>query len=99
MRGPGRSAHRQRPSRCRRACSPPGSWRGWRMRNMCWAGRCTGSSGRWPPTGFDVASGTLVGALKQIAPLVAPWAEAIAAHGRQAGHVHADETSELVPVL
>ena len=43
--------------------------------------------------GFDVASGTLVGALKQIAPLIAPWAEAIAAHGRRAGHVHADETS------
>ena len=43
--------------------------------------------------GFDVASGTLCGALKQIAPLIAPWAEAIAAHGRQAGHVHADETS------
>jgi transposase len=43
--------------------------------------------------GFDVAPGTLCGALKQIAPLIAPWAEAIAAHGRQAGHVHADETS------
>jgi transposase len=43
--------------------------------------------------GFDVASGTLVGALKQVAPLIAPWAEAIAAHGRQAVHVHADETS------
>ncbi len=43
--------------------------------------------------GFDVASGTLCGALKQVAPLIAPWAEAIAAHGRQAGHVHADETS------
>jgi transposase len=43
--------------------------------------------------GFDVAAGTLCGALKQIAPLIAPWAEAIAAHGRQAGHVHADETS------
>jgi len=43
--------------------------------------------------GFDVASGTLCGALKQIAPLIAPWAEAIAAHGRTAGHVHADETS------
>jgi transposase len=43
--------------------------------------------------GLDVASGTLVGALKQIAPLLAPWAAAIAAHGRQAGHVHADETS------
>ena len=40
-----------------------------------------------------MASGTLIGALKQIAPLIAPWAEAIAAHGRQAGHVHADETS------
>ncbi len=43
--------------------------------------------------GFDVAPGTLIGALKQIAPLIAPWAEAIAARGRQAGHVHADETS------
>ncbi len=43
--------------------------------------------------GFDVAPGTLCGALKQIAPLIAPWAAAIAAYGRQAGHVHADETS------
>lgn len=43
--------------------------------------------------GFGVAPGTLCGALKQVAPLVAPWAAAIAAHGRQAGHVHADETS------
>ena len=43
--------------------------------------------------GFDVAAGTLCGALKQIAPLIAPWAAAIAAHGRAAGHVHADETS------
>ncbi len=43
--------------------------------------------------GFDVAAGTLCGALKQVAPLIAPWAEAIAAHGRAAGHVHADETS------
>ena len=43
--------------------------------------------------GFDVAPGTLCGALKQVAALIAPWAEAIAAHGRTAGHVHADETS------
>ena len=43
--------------------------------------------------GFEVAAGTLCGALKQVAPLIAPWAAAIAAHGRQAGHVHADETS------
>ena len=43
--------------------------------------------------GFEVAAGTLCGALKQVAPLIAPWAEAIAAHGRAAGHVHADETS------
>jgi transposase len=43
--------------------------------------------------GLDVAAGTLCGALKQVAPLIAPWAEAIAAHGRTAGHVHADETS------
>ncbi len=43
--------------------------------------------------GLEVAAGTLCGALKQVAPLIAPWAEAIAAHGRAAGHVHADETS------
>jgi transposase len=43
--------------------------------------------------GFGVAPGTLCGALKQVAPLIAPWAQAIAVHGRQAGHVHADETS------
>jgi transposase len=43
--------------------------------------------------GLEVAAGTLCGALKQVAPLIAPWAEAIAAHRRQAGHVHADETS------
>jgi transposase len=47
--------------------------------------------------GFDVAPGTLAGALKQIAPLIAPWAAVIAAHGRQAGHVHADETSCVSP--
>ena len=39
------------------------------------------------------ARARLCGALKQVAPLIAPWAEAIAAHGRTAGHVHADETS------
>ena len=43
--------------------------------------------------GFSVAPGTLCGALEQVAPLIAPWAAAIAAHGRAAGHVHADETS------
>jgi transposase len=43
--------------------------------------------------GLEVAAGTLCGALKQVAPLIAPWAQAIAAHGRAAGHVHADETS------
>ncbi len=42
---------------------------------------------------LDVAAGTLCGALKQVAPLIAPWAEATAAHGRTGGHVHADETS------
>ena len=60
---------------------------------MCWAGRCTGSSQALAADGFDVAPGTLCGALKQVAPLIAPWAAAIAAHGRTAGHVHADETS------
>src|ERR1039457_3565989 len=73
--------------------APPGSWPGWRMRSMCWAGRCTGSCRRWPPTGFDVAPGALCGALKQVAPLIAPWAEAISALCRTAGHVHAGETS------
>ena len=63
------------------------------MRSMCWAGRCTGSSRRWPPTGSTWRRARLCGALKQVAPLIAPWAEAIAAHGRTAGHVHADETS------
>jgi transposase len=43
--------------------------------------------------GLEVAAGTLCGALKQVAPLIAPWAAAIAAHGRTAGHVHAGETS------
>ena len=38
-------------------------------------------------------AGHAVRALKQVAPLIAPVAEAIAAHGRQAGHVHADKTS------
>jgi transposase len=42
--------------------------------------------------GAGVASGTLVGALKKITPLLAPLAAAIAAHGRHAGHVHIDET-------
>ena len=43
--------------------------------------------------GLEVAPGTLIGELRQIAPLLAPWAQAIAAHGRQAGHAHCDETS------
>ena len=47
---------------CRRGCSPRGSWRGWRMRSMCWAGRCTGSSRRWPPTGSTCAGHVVRGA-------------------------------------
>jgi len=43
--------------------------------------------------GLEVAPGTLAGELQQVAPLLAPWAQAIAAHGRQAGHAHCDETS------
>ncbi len=43
--------------------------------------------------GLEIASGTLIGELRQIAPLLASWAEAIAGHGRQAGQVHCDETS------
>jgi transposase len=43
--------------------------------------------------GLDVAEGTLVGALQQVAPLLAPWAEAIEAHVAASGYVRADETS------
>ena len=43
--------------------------------------------------GLDVAEGTLTGALKALAGLMAPLAGAIAARGAAAGHVHADETS------
>src|SRR5258708_22278671 len=39
------------------------------------------------------AAGTLGGARKQVARLIAAWTEAMAARGRQAGRVHADETS------
>ena len=42
---------------------------------------------------LEVAPGTLAVVLRQVAPLLAPWAQAIAAHGRQAWHVHCDETS------
>jgi transposase len=43
--------------------------------------------------GLEVAEGTLAGALAQIAPLLAPWAEAIEAHVAASGYVRADETS------
>jgi transposase len=43
--------------------------------------------------GLQIASGTLTGELRQVAPLLAPWAQAIAARGRLAGHAHCDETS------
>jgi transposase len=43
--------------------------------------------------GLQIAPGTLAGELRQVAPLLAPWAQAIAARGRQAGHAHCDETS------
>ena len=43
--------------------------------------------------GLEVAEGTLVGALAQVAPLLAPWAEAIEAHVAASGYVRADETS------
>jgi transposase len=43
--------------------------------------------------GLDVAEGSLVGALAQIAPLLAPWARAIEAHVAASGYVRADETS------
>ena len=43
--------------------------------------------------GLDVAEGTLVGALAQVAPLLDPWARAIEAHVAASGYVRADETS------
>lgn len=43
--------------------------------------------------GLQIAPGTLAGELRQVAPLLAPWAQAIAARGRAAGHAHCDETS------
>lgn len=43
--------------------------------------------------GLDVAEGTLSGALKAVAGLLAPLGEAIAARNAQARHVHADETT------
>ena len=42
--------------------------------------------------GLDAAEGTLVGALQQVVPLLAPWAEAIEAHVAASGYVRADET-------
>jgi transposase len=42
--------------------------------------------------GLEVAEGSLVGALQQIAPLLAPWADAIEAHVAASGYVRADET-------
>jgi transposase len=43
--------------------------------------------------GLDVAEGTVAGALKTVADLLAPLEEAIVARNAQAVHVHADETS------
>ena len=36
--------------------------------------------------GLQIAPGTLAGELRQVAPLLAPWAQAIAARGRLAGY-------------
>jgi transposase len=43
--------------------------------------------------GFDVAQGTLVGALKATSALLAPLDTAVRARNGAAGHVHVDETS------
>ena len=43
--------------------------------------------------GFDVAAGTLCGALKSVAGLLEPVATAIAARNKTATHAHADETT------
>jgi transposase len=43
--------------------------------------------------GFDVAEGTLSGALKAVAALLVPLEAAIAARNAAASHVHCDETS------
>lgn len=43
--------------------------------------------------GFDVAEGTLVGALKATSVLLAPLDEAVRVRNAAAGHLHVDETS------
>lgn len=43
--------------------------------------------------GFDVAEGTVTGALKSVADLLVPVEDAIGVRNAQAVHVHADETS------
>lgn len=43
--------------------------------------------------GFDVAKGTLVGALHAVCELLGPLDEAIRARNAEAGHLHVDETS------
>lgn len=42
--------------------------------------------------GFEVAEGSLCGALAETAPLLAPLEEAVAARNAAAAHLHADET-------
>ena len=43
--------------------------------------------------GFDVAEGTLTGALRAVSPLLAPLFQAICDRNVGAGHLHVDETS------
>jgi transposase len=43
--------------------------------------------------GLEVPDGTLCGALREVAPLLAPLEQAIAARNAEAAHLHADETS------
>ncbi|WP_298448342.1 transposase [Ferrimicrobium sp.] len=46
--------------------------------------------------GFDVAKGTLVGALKALSELLGPLNTAIRERNSQAAHLHIDETSQKV---
>jgi transposase len=42
--------------------------------------------------GLEVPDGTLCGALREVAPLLAPLEQAVAARNAEAAHLHADET-------
>jgi hypothetical protein len=60
---------------------------------MCWGCRCTGIVRALAAEGLPVPEGTVCGALKSTAELLATLELAIVERNAQAAHVHADETS------